>query len=135
MRQIEAERNAVGVGQLHLVERPARAEDAQVRNDAAARADERDRLPRGELAFLIKPLEHLEPVPLAEEDLHRLLRQVAVARADIDDERIGRRRGARQRPAQPRIDGLAHQVFHHGAMGRRGLGHGHHGTSFAAPLK
>ena len=81
------------------------------------------------MAFLIKPLEDLERVALAEENLHRLRRQVAVARADIDDERIGRRRGARQRPTQPRIDGLAHQVFHYGAMRRRGLGHGHHGPA------
>src|SRR5207247_4426316 len=110
-------------------------EDTEVRDDAAARTNERDSLLRRELAFLIKPLEHLELVALAEENLHRLRRQVAVPRADIDDERIGRRRGARQRPAQPRIDGLAHQVFHHGTMRRRGLGHNHNESSLAAAFK
>jgi hypothetical protein len=67
----------------------------------------------------------LKLVALAEKGLDGLLREMAMARADVDHQRAGGGRRARQSPAEPGIDRLAHEVFDHGAMGRRLLGHGH----------
>ena len=118
-RQIKAERDAVRVGEFDLVQSPAGTEDAEIGDHAAAWADERHGLLRGELSFLIQPLVNLELMTLAEERLDGLLREVAMARADVHDKRCGRRGGARQRFAEAGIDGLAHEVFDHGAVRRR----------------
>jgi hypothetical protein len=74
-------------------------------------------------------------VSLAEKRLDGLLREMAMAGADVDHQRVGGRRRPRQGLAQPGIDRLAHEVFDHGAMGRRLLGHGHAGEDLGVVLK
>ena len=51
-------------------------------------------------------------MPFAEERFDGFLRQVAVPGADVDHERIRSTGGRGQRSAQPRINGLANQMFH-----------------------
>src|SRR5690606_22202635 len=87
-RDIEAERDRVGVGKLDLVDVTARTQDAEVGDDAAARSDQGDGFLGREMTFLVKLLKNLQLVALAEQDVHRLLGQVAVPGAGIDDERI-----------------------------------------------
>ena len=56
-RQIQAEINPVGVGQLDLGVVPRRPEDANIGNDSRSRPDDRDALVGSELALLIKIFE------------------------------------------------------------------------------
>ena len=55
-------------------------------------------------------------MPLAKKRLHRLLREVTVPRADVDNQRIGRLTGGWHRLAHTLINCLADQMLHHGAM-------------------
>ena len=54
--QFKPECNAVGIGELDLVQISARAEDTEIGDDAAARPDERESFFGSELAVLIEPL-------------------------------------------------------------------------------
>ena len=112
----KTERNGVGVSQLNLVKIAARAEDAQIRDHAAARSDERDRLLRGELAIHVEPLVNGEFRALAEKRFHRVLREMAVTCADVDDKRTRRGSHARQRLAKLGVNRLSNHVFNDGMM-------------------
>jgi hypothetical protein len=65
---VEAQRDGVRVGQFNLVQIPARAENAQIGNHAAARADERDGFLRGKLAFLIQPFVNVSLMSLCQKE-------------------------------------------------------------------
>ena len=71
------------------------------------------------MSILIKPFVNRELMPFAEESFHRFLGKMAMARADIDHERLGRRCGSGQRFAEPLINRLPNHVLHHGTMRRR----------------
>jgi hypothetical protein len=118
MGTVETERDGIGEGELDLVEVAARAEDAEIGDHAAARADERDGFLRGKLILLIEPLHRRELRALAEERLDRLRGQVAMPRADVHQQGIRRQHRARGGPAQPLIEGPAHEVLDFNPMGR-----------------
>ena len=88
--QIDAEVNAVGVAQLDLRVIARRAEDANVGDDPLPRADERDELLGGELAFLVKIFELGELGAGAEERFQVGRRHVHVPGRDVDDQRMRR---------------------------------------------
>ena len=66
-RNVETQGDGVGEGELDLVEVAAGAENAEIGDHAAARADERDGFLGRELALLIQPFLRMELVALAEE--------------------------------------------------------------------
>ena len=66
-RHVEAQRDRVGEGQLHLAVIAARAEDAQVRDHAVPRADDRHRLLGREEAVLVERLVRRQLMALAEQ--------------------------------------------------------------------
>ena len=66
---------------------------------------------------------------LAKQRLDCLGGEVAMACADIDNERIGRGRRAGQGLAQSGIDGLSNHVFNNSSMGR-GCSNSHNMHSF-----
>jgi hypothetical protein len=59
---------------------------------------------------------HRQFVAFAKKTFDSFLRQVTVARADIDDERIRSARRARQRLAELGVNRLTNHVFDDGAM-------------------
>lgn len=128
-RNIEAERDGVSVSKLDLVETATRAKDSEIGDHAATRPDERHGFLRCELPFLIKPLVDGELMTFAEESFDRFRREVAMARADVHDQRIRRGRRARQRFAEARINRLPNHVFDDGSV-RSGCSNGHNATSF-----
>ena len=110
------ERNGIRVGQLDLIQTPARAEDSQIRNHAAARADERDRFLRGKLSIHVKRLVRAQLATFAKKNFHRFRREVAMPRADVDDERTLPAGRARQGLAKLGVNRLSNHVFDDGAM-------------------
>jgi hypothetical protein len=113
---VKTERDGIGVGEFNLVQIPARAENSQIGNHAAARPDERDRFFRGKLSFLIKPFVNLKLVAFAEKHFDRYWREMTMPRADVDDERVHSARGARQWLAKLGINGLSNEMFDDSAM-------------------
>jgi len=65
-REVDAELDGIRDGEFDLGEVSARTENAEVRDDAFARPDERDGLLGGELSFLVKPLWTVNSAPLSE---------------------------------------------------------------------
>ena len=92
-RHVQAQRHRVGEGQLHLAVVAAGAEDAQIRDQAMTRADQRHRFLRREKAVLVERLERRQRPALAEQPLQVFLRDVTVAGGDVDHQRV--------RPAVP----------------------------------
>ena len=113
---IEAQRDAIGVRQFHLIQIAAGAENAQIGNDAAARTDERDSFFRGKLSFLIKPFVDGEFVAGAKKRFDGLGRKMAMARADVHDQRIWGGRVVRQRLAKTLVNRAANEMFDDGPM-------------------
>src|SRR5262249_42176133 len=101
--KIDAHVNAVRVAQLELGVVSHRAEDANIRDDALARPDDRDELLGSKLTFLVEVLELGELGAGAEEDLQILRRHMHVPRRDIDDQRM-----RRPTPASDSADAFAH---------------------------
>jgi hypothetical protein len=114
-------------GQLHLVEVAARSEDAQVGDHPAARADQGQGFLRRELILLIQPLHRRQPATGSEQRFHGLRREVAVAGADVDDQRMRRQGLPRCRPAEPLVQGATNLVFDLSAT-RFGRGERHGGS-------
>jgi hypothetical protein len=100
-RNVKTKRDRIGVSEFNLVEASARAENAQVRDDATARPDERYGFLRRKLSFLVKPLVNLQLTALAEQCLHCLRCEMAMTGADVHDERIRRSRHPRERLSKP----------------------------------
>ena len=71
---------------------------------------------RRELPFLIEPLVNCELMPFAEESFDRFRREMAMARADVYDQRIRRGRRTRQRFAEARIHRLPNHMFDDGSI-------------------
>jgi len=83
---VHAELDGVGESELDLGKIAAGAENAKVRDDAAARADEGDGLLGGELAFLIEPLVDGKLSAGAEEEFEGLRGDVHVAGGAVYEE-------------------------------------------------
>src|SRR5439155_9674260 len=88
------------------------------------RPDERQSFLRRKLPFLIKPLVNGELVPFAKKSLNGVRCQMAMAGADVHDQRIRRSRALGQRFAKPLIHRLPNEMFDYGSV-RHWLGGNH----------
>ena len=111
-RNIEAKRDRIRVSQLHLVQVPAGAENAEIGNDPAPRANQRDRFLGRELPVLIQPLVRLQLVAAPEKPFDCLLGEMTMPRADVHNQAVGRGRRPRQRQIKPLVDDFSNQLLY-----------------------
>ena len=140
---VEAQADRVGEGQLHLAERPARAEDADAGDHPLPGADHRDRLVGREVGRLVQRLHRRQLIARAEEDVDVRLRQVAVPGRDVGDDvgaiglAVGGPRARRPIPellADDRPDQLFDPIAGNGGAHASVLGPTVRGTPSTAPF-
>ena len=110
-RDVEAERDGIGVGEFDLVEAAAGAEDAEIGNDAAAGANESDRLLGAVLALLVEPFHRRQLVARPEQGFHGGLREVAMAGGNVNQQCVGDLGRGGERQSHAGINLFANKVF------------------------
>ena len=115
---VEAERDGVGEGEFDLVQVAAGAEEAKVRDHAAARSNESDGFLSGVLAVLIEALHRSQLMTRTEEGFDSLLGEVGVTGGDVYQQSVGRLGLLGQGKAHLGVNLLADHVLDDGTWGR-----------------